>query len=544
MTKAEIESGLKSIDGKNLDPDVIYDQIGGFGKFQFVIYILLCIPLMFILCCNFSYIFIASDMEYRCFVPECDVDHVNDQLEWTARAVPSVDGTLSKCERFMPISVDESVDSVCRWTFNRSDVVTCQDFVFQPHERFLLNEFNLTCESNEWKLSLVGSLANTAECIALPFMGLIADKYGRRPTLIGSIFLVSAVGIAKTFSTNYPTFMILHFIGALFGSGAFGLTFVFGSEAVGRRSRGLGAAIISNVASVAQMFLAVVTMFISDFRVLLRLLYGILAFTLTSIWLVPESVRWLFSIGKYAEGAKILEKVARWNGTKIPVDTLTDLKSKNKSDLLLGTREVIEKDEGQHSLVEALKSPVLRNRLINCSYCFFTNSLIYFGLSVYSSSLPGNKHINLLYAGAIEIPGNIATYYVIQRYGRKWSLIVTMIVCSVACIGSELLSGSVMEIILFLVGKFAIALSYTILSLYAIELFPTNLRQSMFNICLISAGCGNIMAPLLPLSKNFLPSLPLILFGGTSLSSALLVLLLPETLNKRMPDTIEEAVNI
>ncbi|KAG4080350.1 hypothetical protein HA402_010842 [Bradysia odoriphaga] len=544
MIKTELESGRKSTEGTDADPDVIYDKIGGFGKFQFFIYILLCLPLIFIVCCNFSYIFIASDMEYRCFIPECDVDDGNGTLKWMATAVPSVDGKLSKCERYRPVSVNETADSVCRWTFNRSDVVTCQDFVFQPHEHFLLNEFNLTCQSNEWKLSIVGSLANTVECIALPFIGLIADKYGRRPTLIGSIFLVSAVGIAKTFSTNYLTFMILHLFGALFGGGAFSLIFVFGSEVVGPSSRGLGAAIISNAVSAGQMLLAVVTMFISDFRVLLRLLYGIVACTLTFIWLVPESVRWLFSIGKYAEGAKVLEKVARWNGTEVPVDTLTELKSRNKSDLLLEPREVIKIEAGQHSVVTALRSPVLRNRLLNCCYCFFTNALIYFGLSVYSSSLPGDKHMNLLYAGTIELPGNAATHYVLQRYGRKWSLVVSMVVCSVACIGSELLSGSVMEIILFLVGKFAVALSYTILNLYAIELFPTNLRQSMFNICMVFAGCGNIVAPLLPLSKRFLPSLPLILFGGTSLSSALLVLLLPETRNKPMPDTIEEAINI
>lgn len=41
-----------------------------------------------------------------------------------------------------------------------------------------------------------------------------------------------------------------------------------------------------------------------------------------------------------------------------------------------------------------------------------------------------------------------------------------------------------------------------------------------------------------------MPSLPLILFGGTSFTSALLVLLFPETRNKGMPDTIDEAVNI
>lgn len=314
--------------------------------------------------------------------------------------------------------------------------------------------------------------------------------------------MVSIIGIAKTFTYNYLTFMILHFIGALFGGGAFSLIFVFGSEVVGPSSRGLGAAIISNAVSAGQMLLAVVTMFVTDFRILLRLLFGLVASTCTFIWLVPESVRWLFSVGEYAKGVKILQQVTKWNGTNIPIDTLNDLQKRNKNDLLLGGHEEMHTDSGQCSVLTAMQSSVIRNRLLNCCYCFFTNALIYFGLSVYSSSLPGNKHMNLLYAGTIELPGNAATHYVLKRYGRKWSLIVSMIACSVACIASELLTEPGMKIILFLVGKFAVALSYTILNLYAIELFPTNLRQSMFNICMVFAGCGNIVAPLLPLSVS------------------------------------------
>lgn len=39
-------------------------------------------------------------------------------------------------------------------------------------------------------------------------------------------------------------------------------------------------------------------------------------------------------------------------------------------------------------------------------------------------------------------------------------------------------------------------------------------------------------------------ALPLILFGAISVSSGLLILACPETLNTKLPDTIEEAENI
>lgn len=64
MSETDSEHSFKSRDAK-LDPDIIYEEIGGFGKFQLFIYVLICLPLIFIVCGNFSYIFTASDMDYR-----------------------------------------------------------------------------------------------------------------------------------------------------------------------------------------------------------------------------------------------------------------------------------------------------------------------------------------------------------------------------------------------------------------------------------------------------------------------------------------------
>lgn len=64
MSENDCEPSPKARDPK-LDPDILYEEIGGFGKFQLYVYVLICVPLMFIVSCNFSYIFIASEMDYR-----------------------------------------------------------------------------------------------------------------------------------------------------------------------------------------------------------------------------------------------------------------------------------------------------------------------------------------------------------------------------------------------------------------------------------------------------------------------------------------------
>lgn len=54
--------------------------------------------------------------------------------------MPSVDGKIAKCERFMPMDVNETTDSICPWNFNQTYVASCQDFVYLTHEHYLLNE--------------------------------------------------------------------------------------------------------------------------------------------------------------------------------------------------------------------------------------------------------------------------------------------------------------------------------------------------------------------------------------------------------------------
>lgn len=64
MSENECELTVKTR-GAKLDTDTIFEKIGGFGKFQMFIYILICLPIVFIASCNYSYIFITSDMDYR-----------------------------------------------------------------------------------------------------------------------------------------------------------------------------------------------------------------------------------------------------------------------------------------------------------------------------------------------------------------------------------------------------------------------------------------------------------------------------------------------
>lgn len=129
-----------------------------------------------------------------------------------------------------------------------------------------------------------------------------------------------------------------------------------------------------------------------------------------------------------------------------------------------------------------------------------------------------------------------------EKVGRKKTLFIGMIGSGIFCILSEFISGDMSKTICFVLGKMSITISFSCLYIFTIEVFPTNLRHRFFSICSVVGRIGSILTPLTPLLAQHVSSrLPLILFSSLALSSAIFLCALPETLNRKLPDTIKEA---
>lgn len=91
-------------------------------------------------------------------------------------------------------------------------------------------------------------------------------------------------------------------------------------------------------------------------------------------------------------------------------------------------------------------------------------------------------------------------------------------------------------------GKFCITASFTIVYVYSAEIYPTVVRNIGVGTSSMCARIGSILAPFVrELGNATHAAVPLACFGGLSVASGLLVLLLPETNNCKVPDTIQEA---
>lgn len=95
-------------------------------------------------------------------------------------------------------------------------------------------------------------------------------------------------------------------------------------------------------------------------------------------------------------------------------------------------------------------------------------------------------------------------------------------------------------VVLAMCGKLAITASYGTIYIFSAEQFPTVIRNVGMGTASMCARVGGILAPYINLLSDVWKPLPMIVFGVMAFAGGLLSLFLPETLNKELPETIED----
>ncbi|XP_067007242.1 organic cation transporter protein [Anabrus simplex] len=533
------------------DLDDILEELGQFGRYQIFTYMLISLPMVFAIVTSHSFVFTSGDMNYRCRIPECGDTGEEFRPAWLENAVPmetrSGDKLPLRCHRYELINRNASFedgDSCPAEMFNMNSTVKCDDWVFEGNESTIAREFNLTCDENKWKLTLSGSLIYGGILISRPLMGFISDKWGRRFALLGGLGLTCLTGILRSLSLNYIMFQVCNLAEGIVGGGIYTTAFVMGLELMGPKKRVLGGAIMSTYNPTGELIMGSISWYFQDWRKILMVIYVPSVLFLSYYWLLPESVRWLMAKGKMEEAQKIVHKAAKINGVVLSENYFKSLTSLHSMTDVARKKPPPPKKTSQ--LKQMVRSKILLWRLLTCSFCWMSIAFVFAGMTFNATSLAGNKYLNYILTGVIELPSPIATYYCLNRIGRKVSLCGSLIASGICCflfiaVPTEM---TWLRIVLYLAGKFSITISFDVIYIFAVEMFPTELRQSMLAGCSVMGGLGPIAAPQVPLLARYMESLPLLLFGSTSVISGILALLLPETIGIKLPDTVEEAENL
>lgn len=473
-----------------------------------------------------SLVTVASVPDHRCMISELDAGVNASQLIWNAT-------TLSQ---YIPLKDDGSINS-CRIKLGNNTEGPCNQYVYDNtyFKSSRTIDWNLVCD-RRW----MGAIAQTVYMFGVftgaVVLGGLADKVGRKKIFCWSALLQLMLGVAVAFTPNFISFIILRYLYGIFGSaGSYITGFVLTMELVGSNYRTFCGITFQAVFAAGIMMVAGWAAIIED-RMMLQVVYGLHGCLLIAHWwIMDESPRWLWMQGRAKEAIDIVAKALKMNGQPELDKTYYSAKSKSS---------VVVVEAPRANVSDLFKTPNLRMKTLNVCLNWFANSLVYYGLSLGVGSLPGNPFLILFINAVVELPSYVTVIILLDKLGRRSITSFLMLLGGTCCIVAvHMTKGSTLTTTIVMMGKLFIAGSFAVIYNYSAELFPTVVRNSAMGLGSMCARLSGALTPLISLLDAFDPKVPAIIFGVVSIVSGLWTLFLPETMNRKMPESLEDGEN-
>lgn len=400
-------------------------------------------------------------------------------------------------------------------------------------------EWGLVC-GQRYKVGLAQAVFFAGCMIGAGVFGHLSDSFlGRKGALQVVCVLNAAFGLLTALSPNYWAYAALRLLTG-FSAGSVGvLAFVLATEPVGPARRGAaGMSTFYFFSGGIAALAAVAALFPGSWRAL----YAVtslpsLVFAVAVVPFVSESPRWYLVRRRPDDALRVIRAIAATNGRAVPEDLR--LKLDDEDDEEPGNKDVggsTAPAASSGSIVDVFRSPTTRVRLVLSVLINLLSSVVYYGLSLNVVNLKTNLYVTVVVNSLAEMPAYLLTALLLDHFGRKPLAIGTMLLSGVFCTAGSLVPGAgIMRVACGVVGIFGMAATYNLLFIYTAELFPTVVRNAALGCTAQASQMGAIVAPLVVMLGE---RLPFAVFGASGIVGGLLVLYLPETMNKPLYDTM------
>ncbi|CAH0722971.1 unnamed protein product, partial [Brenthis ino] len=412
-------------------------------------------------------------------------------------------------------------------------IIPCQngwDFLFEdiPYST-IVNEREWVCD----RASLVPWAQTIAFFGAIAggiVYGILADKYGRLPVLILANVVGCVGGVCTIFTNGFWDFAMCRFLVGMSCDSCFLMIYIIILEYVGLKYRSF----VANM-SIATYFgggclvLPWIALWISDWKKLSLAMSLPMLLVLVAPLIVPESARWLVSKGKVDKAVRVLKRFEKINKTKIPKDVLDEF-----IDVASNTKE---KEQGVLAL---FREPSLRVMIIFLIITFMGVAVVFDGIIRLSENLGLDFFLTFTVTSATEIPSIIILVLLLDRFGRRWMVMGPMMISGILSLVTAFIPRGVASVTLAVIVRFFINMAYGTIIQWTPELMPTPVRGFGASFVHISAFAAITVSPFIIYSERVWEGLSLIIVGVIGIVVSLIALVLPETMGRRMPQTMED----
>lgn len=517
--------------------DDILVRIGHFGKFQKSIGLILVLVSWFVGNQNLCPVFTLNIPKHRCNIAEFGNDTYAVQSpshqSIINRTIPLTDdGDYSSCYRYVTVSSHNGTR-----THRRRE--KCDSWVYDTtvFERTLTTDLDLVCE-NKILRSHSNMLLFAGKFVGAIAQGFLSDTLGRRRVLIWTSLGCLAAGIGNALVTSVTSLFIFRFLTGIMTTSSYLAAYVLAIEYMGPSHRSK-VSFVSRIAfTVAQILMTPIAYFTKDWQMFQFIIMAPSILTILCLWMVPESSRWLLAKNKKEEAEETMQKAARWNKADLPCDVMSKIHQ--------------DQDTTTESPLHLFKDTQLTARWVVLYINWIFIAMVYYGLTLNVSNLGSDIFLNYFLIVLVDILATTATGLVVEKISRKYFHLTVMMISGGACAATFIpaLAGADKWIVvaLSLIGKMAISSAFFLIYTYTAELFPTKYRAFGLGSSSMMARIGGIASPYVAdlntyVHGQFGQVLPQLVFGAAGIVGALLTLMLPETRNRKMPETIADAKN-
>ncbi|XP_047065772.1 organic cation/carnitine transporter 2-like [Lolium rigidum] len=406
----------------------------------------------------------------------------------------------------------------------------------------------VTSVVSEWSLKCAGPAL-----VSLPassfFVGCLAGGFllttladsllGRRKMLLTSIVSMSVAGVLTAFSPNVWAYAALRFVSGFARSMVGTCTMVLSTEFVGKKWR--DTVCVAGFFCFTLGFLSLPALAYTSRDASWRNMYlwtsvPSLCYSILIYLLVQESPRWLLVRGRKQDAIEALQQIASLNGNSI-TSSFSMLHACTMQEDAAGS-------SGGDSVFATLHSmwqrPWALRRLAAIMTVSFGVGTVYYGMPLNVGNLGSNLYLSVMYNALAELPSSILCWLLMGRINRRSSVIgltAAAGLCSLACV---VIPQGAARMAAELVSFSATCTAFNVIMMYAIELFPTSVRNSAVGLVRQALVLGGVAAPVLVALGRDSSFLSFGVFGLLIGCFGMFAACLPETRGKTMSDTMDE----
>ncbi|XP_012136352.2 organic cation transporter protein [Megachile rotundata] len=423
---------------------------------------------------------------------------------------------------------------------NRSDtswpMKKCSDWEYKlsandvPYMSYA-SEQNWVCEQ-AYKVTFAQSIFFVGSIFGGLILGWLADKYGRVPVLVISNLIALIGSISTIFTKKFWQFCACRFIVGMAYDNIFVIAYILVLEYVGPKWRTFAAnmsyGIFFTLGAISVPWIAYE---IANWRLFAIVTAAPFAIVIIAPFTIPESIRWLISVGQIKKATKIIRRIEKVNKVKIPEDVYEEFIDDCTKTAEAASTEV-------HTLMDLFKTRRLRRFMIllllswgivQMSYDGHIRSLTTLGVDVFTT---------FTIASATEFPAEILITYTLDILGRRWMLFGSVFLSGLFSLMAATVSIGPTFATLAICARFFINIAWNIELQYAAELLPTVVRGEGIAFIHVMGYVTSILGPVIAFSSRIMYNLPMIILGVSCIFAAALCLFLPETLMEQLPQTI------